>query len=125
MGEETLGQRLRRLRLKADMSMEEVARRINVTFSSVGKYERDEQEPRLHTLRDLARLFGVSIAYLLGEDAAESVEPGFNPDLLPPRLQELYRKVTPMFRGGKHMSQEDLETVLRLIERFEREDGDN
>lgn len=59
-------QRLKELRLSADLTQREVAEKISVTQTTVAKYERDELEPSLEILKRLCSLFECSIDYLTG-----------------------------------------------------------
>ena len=59
-------QRLKELRLSADLTQREVAEKISVTQTTVAKYERDELEPSLEILKRLCQLFECSIDYLTG-----------------------------------------------------------
>lgn len=64
---DTIGARLRKLRKeRTDYSIEDVARLINTTYSSVGKYERNEQTPPPDKLKALAELYGTTTDYILG-----------------------------------------------------------
>jgi transcriptional regulator with XRE-family HTH domain len=60
---------LREARKSAGLTREQVAVGIGKSFSSVVAYETGSVEPPLHVLRELARLYGVSLADLLGEAA--------------------------------------------------------
>lgn len=58
-------ERLRRLREAKGLSVAEVARRIGVTHSVVGRAENGDQMVRAARLEPLARMLGVSIDYLM------------------------------------------------------------
>lgn len=60
-----LGARIAALRRGAGMSQGELARRLQVSPSAVGMYEQGRREPSSAILVELARLFGVSVDYLL------------------------------------------------------------
>lgn len=45
----------------------DLARRINKSYSFIGKLRRGEKNPSLDTLYDLANVFNVSVPYLLRE----------------------------------------------------------
>lgn len=63
-----IGSRLRNLRIKNNMTQEELGRKLNVTKVSVCCYERNIRTPSLETLEDLVSLFNVSSDYFLGKD---------------------------------------------------------
>lgn len=70
------GERLRRLRLSRDLSQGELASRLGVVPSSVGKYERIANSfPSVEVLIKISDFFDVTLDYLLkGTEATPSVE---------------------------------------------------
>ena len=46
--------RIKNLRLENDLSLRELASELNISYSSLGKYERGEQEPSFETLKKIA-----------------------------------------------------------------------
>lgn len=64
---ETLGERIRRLRLERNWKQDLVAKRLNVNVNAISRYEGDLREPSLDMLYRMADLFRVSTDYLLGK----------------------------------------------------------
>ncbi len=64
----TIGANIRRLRLDAGMTQEQLASRLNVTYQTVSKWENSLTAPDLTLLPPLADLFQVSVDELLGYD---------------------------------------------------------
>ena len=62
----TLGSRLKSLRVENDFTLDYVAKELGTTKVSIGRYEKDEREPRAEMLIMLAKLYDVSTDYLLG-----------------------------------------------------------
>ena len=62
---ETLGQRIRRLRKKLGLSQEELAEKVNVHAVTVSKWETEEQTPKTLILKRLAAALKVSEEELL------------------------------------------------------------
>ena len=60
--------RLKELRLKKDCSQQKVASALGCTGNAYSRYEREEREPDIETLKRMSRLFGVSVDYLIGND---------------------------------------------------------
>lgn len=58
--------RIKELRNELGLSLRELSEQINISFSSLGKYERGEQQPSIDTIIMLANFFHVSIDYLMG-----------------------------------------------------------
>src|SRR5213080_165274 len=73
-GVETVGQRLRRLRLEKGLSQRELAS-PGVSYAYISRIEAGARTPSVKALRMLARKLGVSVDYLeTGRDASESEE---------------------------------------------------
>lgn len=64
----TLGTRLRALREEKGLTLEQVANSVGTTKVSIGRYEKDEREPKSEMLNLLADFFDVSVDYLLGRE---------------------------------------------------------
>ena len=79
------GLTLKNLRKKKNLSQEQVAKRLNLTKSSIGGYENNIITPSLEILKEFAILFNTSADYLLGLDKSESVVI----DGLTPRQKEI------------------------------------
>ena len=62
-----LGRRLRLLREKNDMSQKDLAEKLGISTMAVSNYELGKREPDIDTILRIARIFDVSVAYLLGE----------------------------------------------------------
>ena len=62
------------LRKKAGMSQLQLAEKLNVGPSAVGMYEQGRRMPAINTLVQMAKLFGVSLDYLIiGTEACSSI----------------------------------------------------
>ena len=68
-----LGARIAALRKDAGWNQAELARRLQVSPSAVGMYERGQREPSADMLLSIARAFGVSVDYLM--DRTDVKEP--------------------------------------------------
>ena len=62
-------QRFKGLRLKAGLTQAEVAERLDLTNRAIGAWESGRSRPRLDKLQQLADLFGVTVAELMGEES--------------------------------------------------------
>lgn len=81
---ESMGERLRRLRVSRGMSLEEVAQAVGCHYSTISAYERGTRNPSQSALAKLARLYQVPVPFLVcdGTDLA---------GMLPPEMRELFR----------------------------------
>jgi len=68
----TLGQKIKKLRSEKGFTQKDLADQIHVAFQTISKWENDENEPDLATIRQMAKLFDCSIEYLVNEDAEQS-----------------------------------------------------
>lgn len=57
--------RIKELRIEAGLTQSELAAQLGLNQTAVGKYERDQLEPSISTLKALSSLFECSIDYLL------------------------------------------------------------
>jgi len=70
----TLGQKLKHLRTKAGLTQKELAEKLAVTFQTVSKWENDDNEPDINTIKELAKLYGCSVDQLISEEPEEEEE---------------------------------------------------
>lgn len=63
--ENSLSYRIRELRKKANMTQLELANKLNVTDKAVSKWEASDGNPDISLLSEIAKIFNVSIDYLL------------------------------------------------------------
>ena len=62
-----IGDNLKRQRVRKALTQEELARKAGLTTASVARIERNETEPRMSTLRKLAKSLDIDPAELEGE----------------------------------------------------------
>jgi transcriptional regulator with XRE-family HTH domain len=66
------GERLKDLRLKNEMTQEELGKIVGMKKSNISKYERGDLEPGLETVKIFAEYFKVPVDYLLGRITSPS-----------------------------------------------------
>ncbi len=89
------GNRLKTLRLKANMTQEQLAKKLGLTKSVISAYETDLRMPSYDVLVRIARTFGVTTDFLLG------MEQKFEIDL-------------------SGLTQEEVDALLNLIKAMKR-----
>ena len=62
-----IGDNLKRQRVRKALTQAELARKAGLTTASVARIERNETEPRMSTLRKLAKSLDIDPAELVGE----------------------------------------------------------
>jgi transcriptional regulator with XRE-family HTH domain len=98
---ETLGGRLRDLRLRAGLTQEELAARSGVLVGTIRNWEQDQRSPAaLLALYRLARALGLPMErFVEGIEGGDSASAGAAADL--PRAQHTpRRRRSPKARGG-------------------------
>ena len=70
----TVGDRIRNRRQEMDMTMEELADKIGVKRWTVNKYEKDEIDLKLSTIKALHNALNISYIDLLDDDESEDKE---------------------------------------------------
>lgn len=62
------GQKIKTKRQALHISQEDLARELNLTRQAISKWEMDKAQPTMANLRELSRVFGVDMAYFIGDD---------------------------------------------------------
>lgn len=100
----SLAVRLKELRVKKGMSLQDVADKVGASKAHVWDLETGRSKnPTMELVIGLAKCFGVSVADLVGENPAGENE---NP------------RVLGMYRELKELSEDDLEVIERMIDRL-------
>lgn len=68
------GNRLRTLRLKANMTQGQLAKKLNLTKSVISAYETDIRLPSYDVLIHIAQIYNVSTDYLLGLERKQEID---------------------------------------------------
>ena len=61
-----LGKRLKELREENNFTQKQVAEMLGINSVTYLHYEKEQREPPLSLLADIAKLYGVSVDYILG-----------------------------------------------------------
>ena len=67
------GSRIRDLRMRNNYTQETLADKVNVSYKTVGSWEREDRLPPVDKLSQLADLFGVTLDYLMGRDTDDGL----------------------------------------------------
>ena len=71
----SVGSKIKELRLKNNVTQEELANKIKVTGKTVSRWENDILEPSLDSLKAIAKYFGVSVDYILDIESVSTSAP--------------------------------------------------
>ncbi|MFB5932998.1 helix-turn-helix domain-containing protein [Peribacillus frigoritolerans] len=99
-----IGNRLRKARERKGISQLEVSKRININNKTLSRYENGNSEPDYNSLKSLAELYEVGIAYFFSENKNEEYD-----------LKELLKdkKVT---WGEEDLNAEDKQRLIEIID---------
>ena len=78
----TLGQRLKRLRHIRGLSTRDIAEKLQIGKGTISNYESNTRRPKYEMLKVLADFYGVTVAYLLGEEQEPKPKKDFTTDEL-------------------------------------------
>ena len=108
-----LGTRIAALRRRAGLSQSELARRLRISPSAVGMYEQGRREPAVEVLLAMARIFDVSMDYLLtGEEQEKKEEQAVSQTLANAVIQTEGMLAR---RGRRPFSREELAVLLAAM----------
>ena len=87
-----IGEKLKKLRRSRDLTQEEVATHLGISYQAISKWERGDGYPDITMLPTLANYFGVSVDELIGMDEIASAS----------KLDEINQKWAENRSNGKH-----------------------
>lgn len=118
MANKIFGERIKKLRLNSNMTMDILAQKLNVTKSRISMWENNGTVPREEVLIQLSKLYGVSIDYLLGNEDME----GSKPENL--RLNYIQRSLGKLDNERLQKAESVLKAVFEDIFDEEEDHGD-
>lgn len=71
----TTGEKIRVARIKAGLTQEELAERLNLPYQSIGQWERGERNASVKTLKRISPVFGIKWEKFLDDDLLGDEEP--------------------------------------------------
>lgn len=88
-----IGKTIKDLRIKNNMTQKELADKLFVTAQAVSRWENDEVEPNLQTIKEIAKIFKVSTDSIIG-----AAKPEVKPEPAPVQqvTQVIYKEAKPV-----------------------------
>lgn len=124
-------QRIKELRLKANMTLLELANKLGVSEGTVQRYETGNiKNLKYDTIVNLANIFGCTPAYLMGWDDDQNngqhEEYYLDPEVAQ-KAQEIYDdpELRILLDAKRDLSKEDLEAVINIVKALKAKDGHN
>ena len=100
MGNEIFAQRMKKLRQDKKMTMDDLAKKLDVSKSRVNMWENNGSVPRKDTLLAISSFFNVTTDYLLGNDSNKVEENS---------------KLHILQRGLSRLNDDDLTTAEQML----------
>ncbi|HIV62199.1 MAG TPA: helix-turn-helix domain-containing protein [Candidatus Butyricicoccus avistercoris] len=107
-----LGERIRTLRRRSEMTQGELAKRLEISQSAVGMYEQGRREPPYNLLIKISKLFDVKLDWLLSDGTEQESR----------ELDEMFEdffKAMRQKRGlkfhGELLSVDEIESIIKGI----------
>lgn len=116
-----IGDRIKELRKKANMTQQELASQLGKTPSAIGMYEQNRREPQYDLILQLSKLFAVTSDYLLfGNEQSLASDVGYNAnvgdfDTIMNNLKDQLAMQNGLMFKGKPLSDDDLEKVFSAM----------
>ena len=82
--------RIKEVRKKKGLSLQQVADAVGVGNNTISRYETGKREPKLETWRALANFFDVTVPYLQGID--DKPNTGYSKDYIYKQLDDAYKE---------------------------------
>ncbi|MBR0146122.1 MAG: helix-turn-helix transcriptional regulator [Eubacterium sp.] len=118
MGNQYFSTRVKELREKAGLSMDQLAKKLGITKSRVNMWENNGTVPRMNVLIDLANFFNVTTDYLLGNDETGNISHENS------KLSSLQRNLGKLNEDDLEKAEGMLKAVFKDIFNDEDEDDD-
>lgn len=114
-------QRLKELRINAKMTQKKLANKLNVTETTVSKYECEQAYPSFEGMRSISMIFNVSMDYLYGVEKPSDIS-AFG---LTSEQHEILSNLSELFRyqnlcSNRELSDEQYKIIGRIVENFRK-----
>ncbi|HLR34674.1 MAG TPA: helix-turn-helix transcriptional regulator [Tissierellales bacterium] len=107
----SFGERLKQVRENNNLTREDLANKLNISYSAISKYETNIRFPDQETLSKIADLFNVTTDYLLGRS-----------DIPNPYMKENTSPADKLSEEIHNLSPESQEEIKKLIELYKIKD---
>lgn len=115
----TTGTRLRELRKEQGLTLEQVGEKLGTSKVTISRYENNVRVPKSAPMKELAKLFNVSMDYLhcfTNERDTSSKEKYVVKDNYIENLKKFIMEEIQLEKDNKPFSQEEMETLFMSLE---------
>ena len=107
-----LGERIRTLRRRSEMTQGELAKKLEISQSAVGMYEQGRREPPYNLLIKISKLFDVKLDWLLSDGTEQ--ESRELDDMFEDFFKAMRQKRGLQFHGER-LSVDEIESIIKGI----------
>lgn len=108
--------RLKEERKRKNLTMLDLAERAGITKGAISLYEKGEREPLISTVIKLAKVLGVPIAYLSGQEVTEEEKKSYLDQVCGKYgLDSMFIDMVDLNDEELKRLEEDIELSLRII----------
>jgi transcriptional regulator with XRE-family HTH domain len=119
----SIGSRIRQARLKAGLSQAQLAKEVGVSAGAIGNYESGYSSPKDEILYTLMRVLNVDANFIY----QDFISPSANKSEVDEIVEAFHKnkELAILFSRSAKLKPEDLEIVLKMVERMDKEDDNN
>ena len=125
----TFSKRLKKLRKKKSVTLDELARAIDTTKTTLSRYENEKREPKMDMVKRIADYFNVTTDYLIGstdeKKSADKIKAAIAND---PELVSFWDEIADredlklLFKQTKDLEPKTVKQIIRIIKAIEDEE---
>lgn len=119
----SLGMRIRELRNKHSLTMEELGKKLGVTKTAIFNWENENRTPDKDSIIRISELFGVTTDYLLGVSDRENEMPYYINEDTAELAQEIFDnpELKILMSASRKLEKEDIEALVSIVQRMKGE----
>ncbi|MGJ0846909.1 Helix-turn-helix [Tissierella praeacuta DSM 18095] len=120
---------LKHLRQEREITQRELAKKLNISPSTIAMYETGQRKPDSDMLENIANFFNVSVDYLLGrtdiKNPSEEISNAVEND---PELLDFWNELKEredlqvLFKQTKELTPKGIQQIIRIIKAIEDEE---
>ena len=104
--------KLKELRLRNNLTQEQLARKLDITTRTVLMYEKGKNYPSVESLTKIANFFKVSISFLMNDQNEVQAQWGKRER---PGAKQLIEEISDLFSGGE-LSEAEKDAVMEAVQ---------
>ena len=114
----TLGETLKAFRMQAGITQTELGEKLNISAQAISKWEREESQPDIETLKKLAEIYGVSVAEIIEPENAVKHEPAAAEVAAEPKEASVYDGRYDIYISEEFKDELYFKTVAHISHKF-------